>query len=103
MSYWILILGMAILTFLPRYLPFALAGRTTIPTWLEKALHFVPTAVLTCIIVKATLVQNGEVALSLENDYLIAAIAAFVTSLLTRNLLLTVTIGLLCFGVLKWI
>jgi len=103
MSYWLLILGMALLTFIPRYIPFALAGRITIPPWLSKALHFVPTAVLTCIIVKATLVHDEELHIAFENHYLIAAIIAFITSLVSRNLLLTVIIGLVCFGVLKWL
>jgi branched-subunit amino acid transport protein len=103
MSYWLLILGMALLTFVPRYIPFALAGRISIPLWLSKALHFVPTAVLTCIIVKSTLVQDGEIFIAFQNHYLIAAIAAFITSLVSRNLLLTVLVGLVCFGVLKWI
>jgi branched-subunit amino acid transport protein len=103
MSYWLLIAGMALLTFIPRYIPFALAGRITIPPWLAKALNFVPTAVLTCIIVKATLVHNGELLIALENHYLIAALAALFTSLVSRHLLLTVMVGLVCFGLLQWL
>ena len=101
MSYWVLILGMALLTFLPRYIPFALAGKITIPTWLAKSLHYVPTAVLTCIIVKASVVSDEEILIAFENHYLVAAVVAFVTSLITRNLLLTVILGLLCFAGLK--
>jgi branched-subunit amino acid transport protein len=103
MNYWWLVLGMALLTFIPRYIPFALAGRISIPTWLSKALHYVPIAVLSCIIVKASLVQDNELMITLDNHYLLAAIAALITSLLSRNLLLTVLIGLICFGTLKWI
>jgi len=103
MTYWMLLIGMAILTYIPRYIPFALAGRIAIPPVLARALHYVPTAVLTCIIIKATLVHQGELQFSFENHYLIAAVVAFFTSLMTRNLLLTVIVGLACFGLMKWL
>ncbi|MEW5958423.1 MAG: AzlD domain-containing protein, partial [Chloroflexota bacterium] len=46
-----LIGGMALVTFAIRYSMFALAGRVEFPARLRRALHYVPPAVLTAIIV----------------------------------------------------
>ena len=93
-SEWILIIGMMLLTFGPRYLPFALAGKIKIPPLLHQALAYVPIAVLTAIIAQATLIRNDEILFSFSNHYLMAASCAFVAALLWKRLFLTVMIGL---------
>lgn len=100
-DYWWLIVAMTALTFLPRYLPLALAGKIHIPPLLVQALEFVPIAVLTAIIVQATLVHDGNVQVSLQNYYLIAAVSAFFTALVTQRLMLTVMVGLAVFTILR--
>ncbi len=59
MNEWLLIAGMAVLTFVPRYLPFALAGRLTIPPLVRSALSYVPIAVLTAIVAQASLMRGS--------------------------------------------
>ena len=103
MSHWGLILGMALLTFLPRYLPFAFAGRIKLPPLLVSALDFVPIAVLTAIIVQATLIRDGVLNIGLDNHHMLAAIAATVTALISRNLFLTIGVGLIFYGLVRWI
>ena len=103
MTEWILILGMAVLTFLPRYIPFALAGKVNIPTWLSRALNFVPIAVLSSIIIQSTLIRNGELSFSLDNYHLIAAIAAFVTAVVSRHMFFSIGVGLTVFGLLTFL
>lgn len=102
MSEWFLVIGMALLTFVPRYLPFGLAGKITIPPLFERALSFVPTAVLTVIIVQTAVIRDGEVNLSLQNHYLMASIVSFVAALITRQLYLTIFFGLVSFALMKW-
>ncbi|MEP0203976.1 MAG: AzlD domain-containing protein [Halioglobus sp.] len=101
MNDWLLIALMALVTFVPRYLPFALAGRVQLPAMLERGLDFVPVAVLTAIIAQTTLIRGGELDLTLTNAHAIAAVAAFVTALVTRHLFLTIALGLLVFGLMK--
>lgn len=100
-DYWWLIVVMTALTFIPRYIPLALAGKIQIPPLLAQALEFVPIAVLTAIIVQTTLVKEGDIMLALDNHYLIAAIMAFVTALWSRHLMLTIVVGLVTFTVLR--
>ena len=78
MNLWLLIFLMAFVTFVPRYLPFALAGRLKITDSLERALGFVPIAVLTAIVAQTALVRGGEIDLSWGNHHAVATLAAFV-------------------------
>lgn len=97
MKEWILIFGMMVLTFIPRYIPMALADRFHIPPVLRKSLEYVPIAVLSAIIAQTTFVKGGTLDFSPENAYLYGVIAAFATSLATRKLFLTILIGLIAY------
>ncbi len=94
MNEWLLIGGMTLLTFIPRYLPLALAGRVTIPPLVRRSLAYVPMAVLSCIITQATFVQQGELNLSLYNPFALAAMVAAILAHLCKNLTLTVIVGM---------
>ena len=101
MTEWMLVVGMVLLTFIPRYIPFALAGKVSIPAWLSQALSFVPIAVLTIIIVQSTLIREQQLSVSLQNYHLMAAIIAFVVAIITRHLFLTIIVGLVSFALMK--
>ncbi len=101
MNEWVLIACMALVTYVPRYLPFALAGKVKLPETLERALDFVPIAVLTAIVAQASLLHSGEIDFSPGNFHALAALAAFLVAILTRKLFLTIAAGLLCFLLLR--
>jgi branched-subunit amino acid transport protein len=103
MNEWILIAGMAALTFGPRYLPLALAGRVRIPPLIEQALRFVPIAVLSAIITQTTFVREGALDFNLDNAHLLAAITACIVAWLSRGLFLTVASGMLAYGLALWL
>lgn len=103
MTEWSLILGMALLTFSPRYLPFGLAGRITLPPLFESALNYVPIAVLTTIIVQSSLIRDGAIDFSVQNHHLIAAVAALLTAIFSRHLFLTIAIGLISYSFARFI
>lgn len=98
-----LILGMFLVTFSVRYVLFAMAGKIRFPPWLTTGLNFVPPAVLTAIIVPAVLVPQGEVWVSTANPWLLAAMVAVVVSLVTKNLLATIVVGMVTFLVLRFL
>jgi branched-subunit amino acid transport protein len=98
---WLLIFLMAAVTYLPRYLPLALAGRVRLPWAVERALDYVPIAVLTAIIAQAAMIRGGEPDVSLANYHALAALAAFVAALVWRRLFVTISAGLACFIVLR--
>jgi branched-subunit amino acid transport protein len=99
MNEWLLIIGMMVLTFIPRYLPIALAGKFHIHPLLGRALEFVPIAVLTAIIAQTSFVHDGELDLAFDNPYLYGLIAAIVTAWITKHTFKTIVIGLLVYTV----
>ena len=102
MTDWSLIFGMALLTFAPRYLPFGLAGRVTIPPLIESALNYVPVAVLSAIVIQNSLIRDGAIEFNLYNHHLIATITALIAALLSRHLLITIAVGLISYGVARF-
>lgn len=98
MNEWVLILGMALVTFLPRYLPLALAGRVILPDWLIQALSFVPIAVLSAIVAQVAMVRDQAVHLDPLNPQLWAAIAAGLTAMAGRSLLMVIIVGLMVYA-----
>lgn len=102
MTCWWLILGMAAITFLMRYSLFAWPN-LRFPPLVRQGLHYVPTAVLTAIVVPGMLLPDGaHWQLSLDNAYLLAGIVSIGIAAFSRNLLATIGGGLLVFFLLRW-
>jgi branched-subunit amino acid transport protein len=69
----------------------------------RQGLHYVPTAVLTAIVVPGMLMPDGQHwQLSFDNAYLLAGIAAIGIAAFSRNLLATIGGGLAMFFLLRW-
>jgi branched-subunit amino acid transport protein len=94
MSEALLILGMMVVTFSVRYPVLALLGKVPLPPTVLSALKYIPVAVLTAIIVPEVLLREGQLNVSPTNGYLIAALAAVLISWRTKNLLLTIVLGM---------
>ncbi len=101
----ILISGMMVVTFSIRYILLAFSGKFSLPKPVEKALRYVPPAVLTAIIVPSVLIPHGEWNLTLTNAYLPAAIAAVIAGFLFPGKVLaaSITSGLLVFVLFRFI
>ncbi len=101
MNIWLLILGMALITFAIRYSLFAFP-ELRFPPLIRQGLHYVPTAVLSAIVVPGMLIPDGQQwAFNLHNAYLLAGLATIAIAVLTRHLLATIGGGLLVFFVLR--
>lgn len=101
MNYWLIILAMGIVTFGIRLLPIVLLGRIEIPLVVQRALRFVPPAVLSAIVAPELLMPGGEFSLSLDNARLIAGVIATIVAWRTKNVLLTIAAGMIVFWVLS--
>ncbi|MGQ9909726.1 MAG: AzlD domain-containing protein [Candidatus Flexifilum sp.] len=94
---WLLILGMALVTFSVRYPVMVLVSRMPLPGRVFRALRYVPPAVLAAIIVPAVVRPTGEFDLAPTNPALIGALTAVAVAWRTKNLLLTIVLGMLAF------
>jgi branched-subunit amino acid transport protein len=88
---------MAIATFTIRYAIFGASNRFTLsPAW-RNTLRYVPPVVLTAIVVPEVLMGDGGLDVSVMNARLVGAIAAVIIAATTRNLLLTISLGMAVF------
>ena len=93
---WVLatVIGMMLVTYLPRMLPIVVLSRVRLPEWFGRWLSFVPVAVLSALLVPSILVKDGAVWVAPENKPLLAALPTFLIALKTRNLFASVLAGL---------
>lgn len=94
---WLLILGMTVVTFIPRYLPIALADYFSLPPLVLRALPYIPIAVLSVIIAQNTFFIDGSLTLAADNHRLLTAILAAIVAVVTKKLSWTIGIGLIIF------
>ncbi|BDR15042.1 AzlD domain-containing protein [Vibrio sp. STUT-A11] len=95
------ILLMTALVFTSRYLflepklPIRLGVRT------QKVLSYASPAVLTAIWAPIVFLPEGELGLSLQNPFLLAAIIAVLIAYLTKNVLMTTIVSMVAFLLLR--
>jgi branched-subunit amino acid transport protein len=94
MTLWLTLLGMGLVTYAIRLSMMVLLERVTIPNRMRRALRFVPLAVLSAIFVPELLLPAGYLDLSPGNARLWAGLLAIVAAGLTRNVLLTIVVGM---------
>ena len=98
MNYVVLILGMALVTYLIRCAVFVLGERIPFPPIVRSALSYVPVTVLTAIIVPMTVSPHGNGAeITWRNPQLVAALVAIVVCFVTKRPLLTIAVSLVVF------
>lgn len=98
----ILIVGMALAAYLTRA-PLMMLSADIIPPLIKRWLRFVPPAMLSALIAPVIFIPHQRVDLSLENHYLIASVVTGYTAYRTKNLLLTIIIGVGSVVLLRWI
>lgn len=97
MNQFLLILGMALVTFVVRYPVLAMSGRIKLSPKFLQILRYVPPTVLTAIVVPAVLMPENELLITLANARLVGAVAAILVGFWQKNLLLTIVVGMLTF------
>ncbi len=100
---YFIIIGMALVTYLSRELPFiVLKGKKLKPAIVEW-LSFVPVAVLSALLMPALLTYGSSnvLNLSFSNYYLISGIAAFVFGIIVKNLFAVIIFGITFLAILR--
>lgn len=94
LNLWLIILGMAAVTYPVRLSVIALLGQNGMPEGLRRALRYVPPAALAAIIFPALLLPEGALDLSPGNLRLLAGVGAFLVAWRSRNTLLAIGAGM---------
>ncbi|HEY4689907.1 MAG TPA: AzlD domain-containing protein [Anaerolineae bacterium] len=98
---WLTVVSMGVITYALRLLPIALLERVGLPRVVQRALRYVPPAVLSAIIFPELLIRNGALALSLNNTRLLAGLLAAIVAWRTKNVLLTIAAGMAALWLLQ--
>ncbi len=85
---------MGAVTWFPRILPFWLLSKKTIPSWVTLWLSYVPASVLAAMLAPELLVRSHRIDVALSNTYLWLALPTFAVGALTKNIFLTVVVGM---------
>jgi branched-subunit amino acid transport protein len=97
----IVILGMAVVTYIPRLVPVLLLSSTKLPKFMETWLRLVPVAVLTSLVAPSLFIQGEALAVGPENLFLWAAIPTGLVAWRTKNLFLSVLMGMAIVAVVR--
>lgn len=88
------ILGMLLVTYLPRLLPVWLLATRTLPDVAITWLRCVPAAVLAAMLLPAVLLNQGTLHLRFDNLYLLAVIPTLLVAWKTKSLFGAVVVGM---------
>jgi branched-subunit amino acid transport protein len=94
MRLWLIFLAAGLLAYAMRLSFILLWGKLDVPFWLLRALRFVPPAVLTAIFFPELFMPNGVLDLTASNARLIAGTLAALVAWRTRNIVLTILVGM---------
>ena len=98
--FWLVAL-MALVTQVPRILPFVCLSNATLPKGVTTWLSFVPASVILGMLAPQLCLMDGKLCLTGTNFFLIAAVPAFLVSFLTRNIFLTVLTGVSALAIIR--
>ena len=102
MMFWGLILSCGLFTFLTRFLPLAGLLPEKLPPVIERAMHYVPIAVLTPIIIYSVFLPTSAVSL-IDNMRIPAALLALIATMLTGRVMVTILVGMASLWALEYV
>jgi len=100
---WLTMAAAGLLTYLIRLSFMAILHRWQMPPLLERALRFVPPAVLSAIIFPELFITNGSIHISPANLRLVSGLVAALVGWKTRNILWTIASGMAVLYLLQWL
>ncbi|MDM8551672.1 AzlD domain-containing protein [Desulfobacterales bacterium HSG2] len=96
-EYIILIIGMGIVTFLPRWIPLFFLSKRNLPDIVIEWLDLIPAAILSALLLPELLTTGDPRQLTLFQPKLLVAVPTFIFALKTKSLGGTVVLGMFLF------
>ncbi len=97
-----LIFGMAIVTFIPRFIPIAFLSRWNTPEKIKMGLEYIPVAILSAIVFPI-LFFDGEGTFKVQPQFLLSAIPVFAFAWKIKSLWGSVILGMLIYWGLGYV
>lgn len=100
MSMLILILGCAIVTFIPRVLPLIFVRRFRLPEVMLKWLTYIPICILTALMVENVILKSEDT-FAIDWTVAFALVPTLLVALWTKSLAITVFIGVVTMSIIR--
>ncbi|WP_177504677.1 AzlD domain-containing protein [Anaerosinus sp.] len=94
------ILGMCIVSYIPRALPPFILARVSLSPIVERWLRYVPTSIFGALVFSEIFINGDHLNLSLNNINLLASLIVLVVSLKTKSLAKSIVTGILVYWIL---
>ncbi len=91
---WLVVIISGFITFLIRFSLIGLWGKLKIPDLINRALIYIPPAVLAAIILPELMIREGQLDLSISNPRLVAGLVAIIVAWITKNVVVTILAGM---------
>lgn len=88
------IVGMCLVTYIPRAAPMLVLAQRSMPEPVIRWLSFVPTAVLSAMLLPSIIMPGNTLSLGADNIFIWAAVPSLVLAVLTRSFFGTVALGM---------
>lgn len=98
-----LIIGMLVVTYIPRALPLILLKDKELPAFLISWLQFIPVAILAALLAPSLLQSEAGWNISWRNPFLVAALPTLVVAVQSRSLMLTTFTGMAVAAMLNYL
>ena len=96
-DYLYILLGMGLVTYVPRWLPLVFLSRLQLPEWFEQWLDLIPAAILSALILPILITTGEPRHLDLMRPELFVALPTFLFAVKTRSLAGTDIVGMFLF------
>jgi len=101
MSIWLPIFISGLLTYSLRLSFIVFSDKINMPDLMQRALRFVPPAVFTAIFLPELILPEGAIDLTFGNGRLLAGMVAILVAWRTKNVILTIVVGMLTLWILQ--
>ena len=96
-EYLAVLIGMGLVTFLPRWLPLVYLTKRNLPAWLVEWLDLIPAAILSALLLPELVTAGAPRSLDLLRPELAVAVPTFLFAIFTKSLGGTVITGMLLY------
>ncbi|GIN72929.1 branched-chain amino acid ABC transporter [Bacillus sp. J14TS2] len=103
LSILLIIIGCAIVTFIPRIIPFIVIRNIQLPGIVIKWLSYIPICIFTALIVDSFIIQDNEPMLAIDWRVLAAIIPTLMIALWTKSMSVTVIVGIVCMAIIRFL
>ncbi len=98
---WSVILGMAVLNYVLKWLPLAVLTRVNIGPFFRRWLSFIPVSVISCIVMSEVVIPSGNWLIPWKNPFLYAALPTGFAYYKTRSYVVAILIGVGTFALVR--